>query len=90
MPGSSVYLTQADILTALAPVMQARSDTFKIRAYGDVMYADGQIESSALCEALVQRYPEDAQEPSNANTLRQPGALGRVYKIVSLRWMNTP
>src|SRR5690606_12898031 len=31
------YLTQADLLSALGPVLSARSDTFRIRTYGDVV-----------------------------------------------------
>jgi len=53
MPG---WLSQADVLTSLAPVINARSDTFRVRAYGDVGpdYPNVKI----WCEAIVQRVPE--------------------------------
>lgn len=59
--GISQDLTQADLLLPLAPRLAARSDTFKIRAYGEVRsLVDGDNESVAVayCEATVQRIPE--------------------------------
>ena len=55
VPGS---VTQADVLRVLAPRLTARSDTFRIRGYGEVTDADGNIIAKATCEALVQRLPE--------------------------------
>ena len=90
--GSSVYLTQADLMTSLAPVLQVRSDTFKIRAYGDVRDPSGAVEASAICEAIVQRVPEtakdDAGEAEKRELLKDPGEQGRKFKIISLRWVN--
>ena len=34
---TSNYLTQQDVLTAIAPFLSARSDTFVVRAYGDAV-----------------------------------------------------
>jgi hypothetical protein len=53
MPG---WLSQADVLTPLAPVISARSDTFRIRAYGEV--GPDNPEVKVWCEAIVQRIPE--------------------------------
>ena len=61
---SSQWLTQADLLTALAPVLFPRSDTFVIRAYGDAINPTTStastpvIEGRAWCEAIVQRVPD--------------------------------
>ncbi|MDO8542864.1 MAG: hypothetical protein Q7S40_20675 [Opitutaceae bacterium] len=65
---SSQWLTQADVMTALAPVLFPRSDTFVIRSYGEAinpakLNADGSVppqatEGRAWCEAIVQRIPE--------------------------------
>lgn len=74
MPG---YLSQADIVTMIAPFIAARSDTFKIRAYGDAVDPiDGTIQAKAYCEAIVQRTPEliDA-------------TLGRRFVITYFRWL---
>jgi len=51
-------ITQANVLRPLAPRLTARSDTFRIRGYGEVTDADGNIIAKATCEALVQRLPE--------------------------------
>lgn len=74
---SSQWLTQADILTALAPIIFARSDTFIIRAYGEavnpaLLNNDGSVppnavEGRAWCEALVQRVPEYFDRKDNDN-----------------------
>ncbi len=69
MPG---WLTQADILEALGPILAARSDTFVIRSYGEVL--DPKIDQQniqqvvaadpsfvmarAWCEMVVQRVPD--------------------------------
>jgi len=61
MPG---WLTQADVLSPLAPILTARSDTFVIRTYGEaptVNYAGNgprQESAKAWCEVTVQRIPD--------------------------------
>ncbi|MBI4623276.1 MAG: hypothetical protein HY736_08670 [Verrucomicrobia bacterium] len=56
---SSQWLTQGDVMTALASVLFPRSDTFLIRAYGEAVNpATNATEGKAWCEALVQRLPE--------------------------------
>lgn len=60
-------LTQADLLLPLAPRLTARSDTFRIRSYGEVRSLDGNsIVSRAICEAIVQRVPEYVDPLTNA------------------------
>lgn len=86
-------LTQADVIGALAPFITARSDTFLIRAYGDAQNpVTGTVESRAWCEALVQRLPDLANNPSapiadviTPNTATYP--FGRNFKIISFRWL---
>jgi Tfp pilus assembly protein PilX len=72
---SSPNFTQ--ILTALGPMLTVRSDTFRIRAYGEALNpADpARIEASAYCEAIVQRTPDP-----------MPG-FGRRFVITSFRWL---
>ena len=55
--GVPLEINQANILLPLAPKLSARTDTFRIRAYGEVRDADDNIIASAICEAVVQRCP---------------------------------
>jgi hypothetical protein len=98
---SSQFLTQGDIMTALAPVLFPRSDTFLIRAYGEAVNpATNATEGRAWCEALVQRVPEyfeppnlstatgDAAEVAPADlTSDLNKAFGRRFKVLSFRWL---
>ncbi|HSI08414.1 MAG TPA: hypothetical protein VK985_07465 [Rariglobus sp.] len=90
------FLTQADLLNALGPVLAARSDTFRIRAYGDVLNpATGNTtpEARAWCEAIVQRMPDYVDSANNPSVA--PGSatatnqtFGRRFKIVSFQWLS--
>ncbi|MCR5184161.1 MAG: pilus assembly PilX N-terminal domain-containing protein [Opitutales bacterium] len=60
--GGPGYLSQGDILSCLGGGMSVRSDTFTIRAYGDVVGLDGNPVARAYCEAVVQRTPEWMEE----------------------------
>lgn len=93
---SSQWLTQADIMTALAPILFVRSDTFLVRTYGEAVNpATGAVEGRAWAEATVQRVPEyfDSGQDGNApnalpndlSTLNQ--RYGRRFKVVSFRWL---
>jgi len=92
-------ITQANLLLPLAPRLAARSDTFRVRSYGEVRSTDGtRVISQATCEAIVQRVPEymdpvtDAagNEPwdEGAGLNQTNKALGRRFKVVSFRWLN--
>lgn len=65
--GSPASLIQSDILSVIGPALTTRSDTFTIRAYGDVAERPGSNSSLGACwvEAVVQRTPEfcDASQP---------------------------
>jgi hypothetical protein len=84
---------QADILTPIAPVLSARSDSFLVRAYGEKTDATGKVIARACCEAVVQRSaifidPADLPEKaySTINTVNK--TFGRRFDIVSFRWLN--
>jgi len=87
------WLTQADVLQALGPVLSARSDTFRIRAYGEAVDANGKTIARAWCEAIVQRTPEYV-DPSNAATDRgseltdRNQRFGRRFLMASFRWLS--
>jgi hypothetical protein len=84
------YLTQADVLQSLAPVITCRSDTFTIRAYGESKDATGKVLARRWCEAIVQRIPDfvdssDAADTEIASLSPVNQAFGRRFSIVSLR-----
>ena len=82
-PGGTWGLTQADLLSALGPVLTARSDTFLIKAYGDAVGISGRVVSRAGCEAVVQRTPEPVDRGTNPTANSN---LGRKFRIISFRW----
>lgn len=67
----------AQIMAALGPMLTVRSDTFRIRAYGEVLNpADAaRTEAAAYGEAIVQRTPDP-----------MPG-FGRRFVITAFRWL---
>jgi hypothetical protein len=90
--GAPGYLTQADLLQVIGPVLSARSDSFVIRAYGETKNANGEITARAWCEAIVQRTPDPiTPDKSGINPdLSQPGIkdFGRSFKVVLFRWLS--
>ena len=62
MPG---WLSQADVLTPLAPVSSVRSDTFRIRAYGEA--GPNYPGIRVWCEAVVQRIPDYVVDQTHSN-----------------------
>lgn len=65
------------IMTILGPLLTVRSDTFRIRGYGEALNAadPAKIEATAFCEAIVQRTPDP-----------MPG-FGRRFVITYFRWL---
>lgn len=69
-------ISQADVLTTLAPKMSARSDTFIIRSYGSVLEpSSGSIQSQSWSEMLVQRIPEEHPD----------SRFGRRFRVLNTR-----
>jgi hypothetical protein len=93
--GTPAYISQADILQPIAPIINARSDTFIVRGYGEALAPDGKtVIATARCEAVVQRYPDyinPVDKPETAAT--SPGLdpankmFGRRFSIISFRWL---
>lgn len=71
-------ITQDDFFAELAPILATRSDTFRIRTYGDVLDSvdHTSVQAVAYCEAIVQRTPDPA-----------PGSLGQKFVILYFRWL---
>ncbi|WP_185692915.1 hypothetical protein [Puniceicoccus vermicola] len=89
--GTPGHLLQGDLLQALGPILTTRSDTFVVRAYGDSRSeVSNDVQSTAYCEAIVQRMSEPVEGDPNSSIDRNdpPGTFGRQFKIVSLRWLS--
>ena len=91
---ASAHLTQGKLLQTIGGLLTARSDTFKIRAYGESRSASGEVLAQATCEAVVQRNspyldlsdpPETLSENLTSDLNKK---LGRTFKVVSFRWIN--
>lgn len=86
------WLTQADVLQVIGSSIAPRSDTFRIRAYGEALDPNGVAIAKAYCEAIVQRTPlyvDPSNDPSARGTQLTPlnRTYGRQFKIVSFRWL---
>lgn len=53
--GMAGYVSQADLLTTLGPVMTCRGDTFTVHTQGERLGADGRTGSAVRYEIVVQR-----------------------------------
>ncbi|MCC5021470.1 MAG: hypothetical protein J6386_01030 [Candidatus Synoicihabitans palmerolidicus] len=95
-------VTSADLMTGLAPLVNVRSDTFVIRAYGEVLYPvtpDDFLNSApvakAWLEAVAQRFPEGVDvadftrvEVTEWTQMVADPRWGRRLRILSLRWLD--
>ncbi len=77
------FLTQADVMTAIGPMLSPRSDTFKIRARGESFSPQGSPTGSATIEATLQRTPEAID-----STVAMDQPTERKLKLISLRWLS--
>lgn len=86
------FLTQADLLEVLGPILSPRSDTFVIRSFGGYQPSEGSTaESKVWCEMIVQRLPNYVDESDQAfgTSLSDTNQLfGRQFKILSFRWLS--
>ncbi|MBC2602598.1 hypothetical protein [Puniceicoccus vermicola] len=91
LPG---WLSQFDLLARLGSVLTTRSDTFRVRAYGEVTDPlTGAKVSTAVCEAVMQRLPEFVDSVGNdpeddldsLNPFNE--SFGRRFVVVDLRWL---
>ena len=88
------WLTQADILQAIGPSISVRSDTFRIRAYGESVDPNtGKVKARAYCEAVVQRTPQytdptNPPEQDSTALTKTNATCGRKFIITSFRWLS--
>jgi Tfp pilus assembly protein PilX len=92
--GAPSFVKQGDILTPIAPILSARSDSFIIRAYGEATDTKGNVLARAWCEAVVERSRDYVDSADNFDTLptnltrASNNIFGRRFNIVSFRWLN--
>ena len=89
------FLTQADVLTSLGPILTVRSDTFTIRGYGEAHDSEGNVLARAWAEATVQRVPEFVDRNDSADTAMDElspinSRFGRRFRIVSFQYLPGP
>ena len=89
--GAATQVTQADVLTRIAPSITVRGDTFTVRAYGEA--SDDKRTARAWCEAVVQRdhaFVDASQDPTtkteDLNVSNKE--YGRRFVLVSFRWLS--
>lgn len=95
-PGS---VMQQDILSKIGGIIQVRSDTFKIRAYGSAGTDSTSPSARAWCEVIVQRLPDYVVSNTGNDLLdntpeQMPAELsplnhffGRRFEIIGFRWL---
>ena len=95
------FVTSADLMTALAPIVNVRSDTFVIRTYGEVIrptdvegFESSEPQAQAWLEAVVQRFPEGVDrsdfigsDPEDWSTMIDEPEWGRRFQVISMRWL---
>lgn len=89
--GAPGEVSQGDVLSAIGSFVSVRSDTFRIRAFGDARNGAGTVVARAWCEATVQRVPEylDATDaPEAVATMPCNIDFGRQFKIIGFRWLH--
>lgn len=92
--GAPGIIKQADILTPIAPILAARSDSFLIRAYGEKTDSTGKVIARACCEAVVRRSaafvdPTDPPEKTYGSITTINKNFGRRFEMVSFRWLSS-
>lgn len=90
--GSPAEVSQGDLLSALGSFLYVRSDTFRIRAYGEAHDPSGKVIARAWCEAVLQRVPEyvdpsDTAEMHPDESVPANQRFGRRFAQVSFRWL---
>jgi len=93
------YLMQADVLQAIGSFISVRSDTFRIRSYGQSLDPiSGQVVAKVWYEAIVQRFPEPVNPSSDSSenpnywtaldSSGDPQPFGRRFKVLSIRQLS--
>jgi hypothetical protein len=83
------YVIQSDLLKPIGNTLAVRDDTFRVRAYGEALDANGKVTARAWCEAVVQRMPEYVDSRNAADvTARLMSASGIFLDNAALTALN--
>ncbi len=86
--GAPGEISQGDLLSAIGSLATVRSDTFRIRAYGEALDTEGKVIARAWCEAVVQRTPAPvAGDSLGLNPRPGENGFGRKFTVASFRWL---
>jgi hypothetical protein len=89
--GAPCSISQGDLLSAIGSFATVRSDTFRVRAYGDARDKDDKVLARAWCEATIQRFPEyvdNTDKPEVAASTDANKQFGRRFSVVAFRWLH--
>jgi hypothetical protein len=93
--GAAAKILQGNILQAIGSFISPRSDTFRIRSYGDVVNPlTNEVSVRVWAEAVYQRTPEpvypSAALPADSNfwVPQEMERFGRRFHLVSFRWLS--
>lgn len=87
------YLLQGDLLNSLGPYLTVKSNTFKIRSYGEYSDPVSGERAEVYLEATVQQVPDFVDRNNPANTkpadLNQTNTrFGRQFEIIRIRHLD--
>lgn len=92
--GLAAHLSQGKVLETIGASLTARSDTFRVRAYGCAKNSQGAVVAEVYCEAVVQRGSafvdavDEAHVAIGSLTSDTNKAYGRRYAVVQFKWLN--
>ena len=94
LSGFPGYLLQSDILASIGQYLAVRSDTFRIRSYGEAdLLSNRGGKTRVWIESIVQRVPDyvepeaNSAEDSIGELVTANDEFGRAFRVVSMRWL---
>ena len=84
------FLSQAEVMLRLAPMASVRSDTFRVRVYGEAAPLGGAATPARVWgEAVVRRTVNHVDPSAVASAMDEATAANpRAFEVVSFRWLN--
>lgn len=89
--GATGWILQGDLLQIIGPLLTPRSDTFRIRTYGEVAEpGSGGVAARIWCEAIVQRTVDKVDAGEAIAAADPPNGSGRRFRVLAFRWLDKP